>query len=113
MAVRTALGDMQVYVVERCDSDLLYILGECKTTIEQQYDIVMGGYCSLRAFSGIADSRADVRTALAADFVLDVAAQAPAGAANRLALAALVSAWKIAKEQIQQGEPAFDKGAEI
>ena len=102
MAIRPAVGDMQTYVVEHCDSDLLYILGECKTAIEQQYDIVLGGYSSLRAFSGIADNRAEVRIALTADFGLDVTAQPPAGAANRLALAALVSAWEIAKEQFSK-----------
>lgn len=102
MVNRPALADMQQFCSEEGESDLLFIFTESKVEIEQQYDIIQGGYGSLRAFSGFADTRAEVRAGLATDFALDVAAAAPAGPAARLALAALVGAWMVAKEQFEK-----------
>ena len=97
---RPAVADMQRYVVEHGDSDLTFIFAESKVPIEQQYDIIHGGYPTIRQWAGFDETRIAVRTALATDFALDVAAAAPAGALARIALSALVSSWEIARDQL-------------
>ena len=97
---RPSVADMQSHVAEHADSDLAFIWGEARVPIEQQYDLTVAGYPSIRSFAGYDESRVSVRTALAAEFTLDVAAQAPEGPLARRALAALVASWEIAREQL-------------
>ena len=91
---------MQVYVSEHVDSDLLFIWVEARVLIEQQFDLAQMTLTTLRAFSGVEDTRPLVRQTFARELLLDVAAAAPDGRAATLALAALVSAWEIAKDQL-------------
>ena len=97
---RPALDIMQDYITENGDADLVYVLESSKVAVEQQYDLIHGNYSSLRAFSGMDDSRPLVRAALVTDLGLDPTAQGPAGPAARVALAALVGAWEVARDQV-------------
>ena len=100
MAVRPSDADCMSYINERGSPDLLFLLVESGVHLHQQYDLIEGGFTNLRKFSGIEDDRVKVRAALALDLALDVAAVPPAGKLNRLALAALVTAWEQSKERL-------------
>ena len=98
--VRPNEADIKVYLAEHAGADLLFLWTESQVPLNQQWDLTNGGYGSIRSFIGLDDTRAGVRAACAADFLLDVAAVPPAGANNRRALASIVSAWEIACNQI-------------
>ena len=68
--------------------------------LEQQYDLTVAGYPTIRSFAGYDESRVTVRAAFAVEFALDVTAPAPAGPDARRALAAMVAAWEISREQL-------------
>ena len=73
------------------DSDLQYILQEAGVGEQIQYNIGQH-YKTVKRFSSIADDRAGLRTALRDDFGMQ-----PDSAANRAAIAAVVSAWDSSK----------------
>ena len=91
------------------DADLQYIFQESGMGEQTQYDIGQH-YRTVKRFSSIADDRAGLRTALQDDF-----AMRPDSAANRAAIAAVVSAWESSKfaheEEIKLRQEAKQLGA--
>lgn len=82
------------------DVDLTWIWSQSEVPLELQYRIAQSSINTLRKFSSLEDDRAKIRAAMAADYALDVNAAAPAGPRARTALAAIVSAWEVAREQM-------------
>ena len=72
-------ADRRKFLADNVSSDLQYVLEEAGVSLEVQYAIAQH-YRSLRVFSTIADSKADVREALKNDFGMDPAANAAARA---------------------------------
>lgn len=99
MAAAVTVEAMKAYIAT-LDVDLTFLWSQSEVPLEVQYALGQASFNTLRKFSTYEDDRAKVRAALAADFGLDVAAAAPAGPRARVALAATVSAWEIAKEQV-------------
>ncbi|CAE7041883.1 unnamed protein product [Symbiodinium sp. CCMP2592] len=78
--------------VNSVDADLQYVLQEAGASLATQY-AVCNVHSTLRRFQAIADDRAGSRTAANTDF--GVPTDTPAG---RQQTAAIVAAWKLAKE---------------
>lgn len=91
---------MRTYVSEHADSDVLFVWTESNVLMDQQYDLSLAGINSLRAFSGLEDTRPLARATFARELTLDATAGGPAGRAATLALSALVGAWEIAVSQL-------------
>ena len=85
------------WIQANIESDLNYLLEDAMLPLDLHYRIGMA-YPAMRLFRCIADSAADLRAALIADFGLDPAAQAPAGAANRRHTAAIISCWEASRD---------------
>ena len=86
-------ADRRKFLADNVSSDLQYVLEEAGVSLEAQYAIAQH-YRSLRVFSTIADSKADVREALKNDFGMDPAANAAA----RASVAKVVTAWEVSRE---------------
>ena len=86
-------ADRRKFLADNVSSDLQYVLEEAGVSLEAQYAIAQH-YRSLRVFSTIADSKADVREALKNDFGIDPAANAAA----RASVAKVVTAWEVSRE---------------
>lgn len=97
------------WVHANVDADLQFIFQESGMGEQVVYDIGQH-YRTVRRFSSIADDRAGLRTALQDDFQLR-----PDTAANRSALAAIVSAWEAARfsheEEVKLRQEAKSLGA--
>ena len=93
---------MMAVVNREGNADLLFTLTESSVALPQQWRLISLGFCSIRRFSGIEDSRAAVRAALVTDLELDPTAVGQPGQTARLALSAVVTAWEAAKERISQ-----------
>ena len=81
--------------MEAADSDLKYLLSEVGVADEVQVALYHRGYTSLRLFSGIDETRAEVRGALNDEIGLDHTA----GNVERRNTALVLSAWETAKTQ--------------
>ena len=93
--------DMRAYLAT-LDADLTYVWSQSEVPLKVQYDLGQNFFNTLRKFGSLEDDRAKVRQAVSTDLGLDPTAQPPAGPQARVALAAVVSAWEIAREQIQR-----------
>ena len=91
--------DMRNFL-KKVEADLLWIWQQNEVPIKVQHQLATLGYITVRKFSGIDDSRQAVRTAMQTDLKLNPAADPPDGPQNRVALAAIVSAWETSREQI-------------
>ena len=89
-------AEMRAWINKHVDADLQHILNDCGVTHARQYEIGQLYRTSLR-FSTLADSRAEIRTALRQDFRLD--ADTPA---NRAEIAAIVAAWESSKHVVAE-----------
>ena len=78
-------------------ADLLFVWDEAGVTLAHQYELGQN-YRTVRKFSAFGDTRQQVRDAFAADLAIDVAA----GAANRAAMACLITAWQVATEMTEK-----------
>ena len=87
--------DQSRAAMEAADSDLKYLLTEVGVAEEVQAALYHRGFTTLRLFSGIDESRAEVRAAINAEIGLDHAA----GNAERRNTALLLSAWETARTQ--------------
>ena len=81
--------------MEAADSDLRYLLSEVGVAEEVQVALFHRGYVSLRLFSGMDETRAEVRTALNDEIGLDHTA----GNVERRNTALVLSAWETARTQ--------------
>ena len=79
------------------DADLIFVWDEAGVPLSVQYGVGQN-YRSVRKFSALGDSRAEVRAAFVADFALDPAANP----AVRPTLASLVTAWQVASEVVDK-----------
>lgn len=86
----------RAWINEHIDADLQHVFNECGVREEDQYNIGQHYKSTLR-FSTLADSRADLRQAVGADFGLD--ANTPG---NRAALSAIVAAWESSKHLVSE-----------
>jgi hypothetical protein len=82
---------------ERVESDLAFLWDDTKVDLTNQVALATAGYTSVRIFVGLADTKAELRTVLAADFQLDPAAVG-ALPATRLQVACLLAAWDAASQ---------------
>lgn len=94
-----SIADMRAYIAD-LDVDLTYIWSQSNVPLTLQYQLGQASFDTLRKFSSLEDDRAKVRAAVALDFGLDTNAAPPAGPAARVTLAAIVSAWEVAREQL-------------
>ena len=85
----------RTYLQKEADSDLTFLFQEAGVPLNIQVQLVAAGYRNVMRFTGIADSRADLREALKSDLGVDPAAN---GAADRAVAAAVVSSWEAAQE---------------
>ena len=81
--------------MEAADSDLKYLLSEVGVPEDVQAALYHRGFTSMRLFSGIDETRAEVRTALNAEIGLDHTA----GNAERRSTALVLSAWETSRTQ--------------
>ncbi len=95
--VGVAVADMRAEL-RRAAADLLHVWEDSGVGLPQQYDLVMDGITNIRSFCGLEDSRVGFRGAMAVDLVLDPTIVGVVGKQNRLALAALVTAWEAGSE---------------
>ena len=85
------------YLQREVAADLLFVWDEAGVTLAHQYDLGQN-YKSVRKFAAMGDTKQQVRDAFAADLALDVAA----GAAQRAAMACLVTSWQVALEMTEK-----------
>ena len=85
-------NDMRVHLRDRVQADLAHILEENGVPLPLQYNLTQA-FTTVRKLGALADSRAAVREALAADLQLRTDTLA-----KRAAVAAVVSSWESAKE---------------
>ena len=91
-----ALSDDEVErALDQAESDLKYLLSEVGVPEEVQAALYHRGFTSLRLFSGIDESRAEVRAAVNAEIGLDHTASN----AERRYTALFLSAWETARTQ--------------
>ena len=91
-----ALTDVQAErALEMADSDLKYLLSEVGVEEEVQAVLFHQGFTTLRLFSGIDETRTEVRAAITAETGLDH----NASNMERRAMALLLSAWDTARTQ--------------
>ena len=85
--------DRREYLRSNVTSDLQYVWDDAEIPLTLQYEMAQH-YKSLRVFTALGESSADVRTAVQADFNLDPAR----GPALRAQVAQVVAAWNAGKE---------------
>ena len=85
--------DRREYLRSNVTSDLQYVWDDAEIPLALQYEMAQH-YKSLRVFTAIGESSADVRTAVQADFNLDPARDP----ALRAQVAQVVAAWNAGKE---------------
>ena len=86
-------NDRRQYLEVNVTSDLQFVWSDSNVSLASQYSIAQH-YKTLRVFCSMADSKAELRTALRTDFALDQAASAE----NRAEVAKIVTAWEMARE---------------
>jgi hypothetical protein len=91
---------MMADITAKATADFLFILVDSEVALDQQYDLIMNGYSTIKKFAGLEDDRTKVRAALALDLTLDPTAVGLPGKEARLALSSLVTAWEAAKERL-------------
>ena len=79
------------------ESDVAFLWEDSGVELVEQVKLAQSGYRTIRIFVGLADTKAEVRVALARDFELDPAAQG-ALPRVRLQVACILSAWTAAGE---------------
>lgn len=94
----------RAYLAEHVSSDLQYIWQETDVSLETQYTLAQH-YKTMKIFSSMCDTKADVRAALTTDFRIDPAANP----ATRADVAKVLTAWELSramttKEQELQAE---------
>ena len=95
MPMLVLADDQTEAAMNAADSDLRYLLSEVGVPDEVQAALYHRGFVSLRLFSGIDETRAEVRAALNAEIGLDHTA----GNAERRYTALVLSAWETARTQ--------------
>ncbi len=80
----------------KMDADLMFLLAESNVGLVEQCLLQQMGYLNVRTFNGMGDTKAELRVALTADLGLNPG-DPVTGAADRLQLACLLSAWESAK----------------
>lgn len=97
MAVVIDDGMRRDFLQREVAADLLFAWDEAGVSLAHQYDLGQN-YKSVRKFAALGDTKQQVRDAFRVDLALDVAA----GAANRAAMACLVTAWQVAAEMTEK-----------
>lgn len=95
-------AEMMEYLRENAEADVMYIWTEAGVSLVMQYRLALGSYNTLRRFVAIEDTKPRVRASVTADYGINPAAVGAAGIAARLALASIVSAWDISKQQMDK-----------
>eukprot|EP00435_Cladocopium_sp_Y103_P023419 s974_g5.t1 len=102
MPIIALTAEQEEAALEAADSDLRYLLSEVGLPDGLQAAIYHRGYVSLRLFSGIDESRAEVRAAINAEVGLDHTANN----AERRQMALVLSAWETARTQQRSNDEA-------
>ena len=85
------------YLADNVSSDLQFVWSDNDISLNNQYRLAQH-YKTMKVFGTMADSKADLRTALNSDFGLDV----NTSAAVRAEVARIVSAWELSQELSQK-----------
>jgi len=96
-AAAAAVDVQRRFIHENADADLAFLLDEGGMSLDLQHDLVQAGFVNIRRFTGMADTRVDLRAAAVATFHQD-----PGTPAGRLQAAILISTWETAKEQLSR-----------
>lgn len=86
-------NDRRAFLEAHVSSDLQFAWADSSVSLATQYSIAQQ-YKSLRVFAAMADSKADVRTALRTDYGMDQTASAE----MRAEVAKVITAWEMARE---------------
>lgn len=86
-------NDRRAYVEANIATDLQFAWSDSNVSLTSQYTLGQH-YKTLRVFASMADSKADLRTALRTDFAMDQNASAD----MRAEVAKVVTAWEISRE---------------
>lgn len=86
-------NDRRAFLETHVSTDLQFAWSDSNVSLASQYSLAQH-YKSLRVFSSMADSKADLRTALRTDFAMDQNASAE----MRAEVAKVVTAWEISRE---------------
>eukprot|EP00435_Cladocopium_sp_Y103_P027204 s3945_g6.t1 len=102
MPVIALTAEQEEQTLELVDSDLKYLLSEVGIPDALQATLYHRGFTSLRLFSGIDESRAEVRAAINAEIGLDHTANN----VERRQMALILSAWETARTQQKSNDEA-------
>lgn len=86
-------NDRRAYLEANVSTDLQFAWSDSSVSLAAQYTLAQH-YKTLRVFSSMADSKADLRTALRTDFAMDQNASAE----MRADVAKIVASWELARE---------------
>lgn len=93
VAMAVTDNDRRAYLEAHVSSDLQFAWSDSGVSLAAQYSLAQH-YKTLRVFSSLADSKADLRTALRTDFAMDQNASAE----MRADVAKIVTSWEMARE---------------
>jgi hypothetical protein len=85
-------GQMRAYVMEHTDADLVYVFEDIQLPLKIQYKIVEVGFRTLRAFSGLEESRQEVRKLATTLFLVDAIPE------NIFTISQICAAWETSRE---------------
>jgi hypothetical protein len=85
-------GQKRAYVMENADADLVYIFEDIQLPLTVQHKIVEVGFRTLRAFSGLEESRTEVRKLATSLFLLEAVPE------NIFTISQVCAAWETSRE---------------
>lgn len=100
MPLLSLTADQQTAAMDAAGADIKYHLAEAGVPEDVQALLFHKGFISLRLFSGLDETRADVRAALATEIGL----KHDADSASRLTVARILGAWESSRLQVQAEE---------
>lgn len=100
MPLLSLTADEQTAAMDAAGADIKYHLAEAGVPEDVQALLFHKGFISLRLFSGLDETRADVRAALATEIGL----KHDADSASRLTVARILGAWESSRLQVQAEE---------
>ena len=100
MSLLSLTADQKTAAMDAAGADIKYHLAEAGVPEDVQALLFHKGFISLRLFSGLDETRADVRAALATEIGL----KHDADTASRLTVARILGAWESSRLQVQAEE---------
>ena len=89
-------AEMKAFIMQSADADLIYVFEDVQVPLKVQHKIVEVGFKTLRSFSGLEESRSEVRKLATSLFL--VAAEP----ANMFLISQICAAWDTAREFVSK-----------